>query len=53
MWWDIRKFTTPVEKLVLDPKLKEEDGPTDHVKLCKVRDYFIPEIISRPKEQPV
>ena len=32
MWWDIRKFTTPVEKLVLDPKLKEEDGPTEHVK---------------------
>ena len=31
MWWDIRKFTTPLEKLVLDPKLKEEEGPTENV----------------------
>lgn len=31
MWWDIRKFTTPVEKLVLDPRLKEEDGSTENV----------------------
>lgn len=31
MWWDIRKFTTPVEKLILDPKLKEEDGTTENV----------------------
>ena len=31
MWWDIRKFTTPLEKLVLDPKLKEEEGSTENV----------------------
>ena len=41
MWWDIRKFTTPVEKLVLDPKLKEEDGPTEHVKLYREKEHFI------------
>ena len=32
MWWDIRKFTTPLEKLVLDPKLKEEEGSTENVR---------------------
>ena len=31
MWWDIRKFTTPLEKLVLDPKQKEEEGSTENV----------------------
>ena len=36
MWWDIRKFTTPVEKLILDPKLKEEEGSTEHV----MRKYY-------------
>ena len=38
MWWDIRKFTTPVEKLVLDPRLKEEDGSTENVTL--MNEYF-------------
>ena len=32
MWWDIRKFNSPLEKLVLDPKLKEEEGSTENVR---------------------
>ena len=31
LWWDIRKFTSPVERLVLDPKIKDDDGSTEKV----------------------
>lgn len=39
MWWDIRKFTTPVEKLVLDPRLKEEDGSTENAQGATCLEY--------------
>ena len=34
LWWDIRKFTTPVERLVLDPFA--EEGSTARVRrVCR------------------
>ena len=60
MWWDIRKFTTPVEKLILDPKLKEEDGTTENVKknslLVRLKMYFsrhkAPHVLSMSPPSP-
>ena len=31
LWWDIRKFREPVERLVIDPKVKEDDGSAEMV----------------------
>ena len=33
LWWDIRNFKNPVERLVLDPKIKDDDGSTEKVGL--------------------
>jgi len=35
LWWDIRKFTNPLERLVVDPKIKDDDGSTDKKKTAK------------------
>jgi hypothetical protein len=34
MWWDIRKFNAPMERLVIDPKGSDDAGSLEKVRSC-------------------
>ena len=44
LWWDIRKFNNPVERLVLDPKIKDDDGSTEKVGLDISFNYILHDV---------
>ena len=43
--WDIRNFKNPVERLVLDPKIKDDDGSTEKVDLHTSFNYILHELL--------
>ena len=45
LWWDIRNFKNPVERLVLDPKIKDDDGSTEKVGLHTSLNYILHEML--------